>query len=120
MIALLVAISLSCEPPTVGVSQLWEVFDYEYTQPDGEYAEATIAAYAVELRHALPCGVTGWRYIGYIQSTELYRYADSHELSVAWWCDVEGRSGRAMDVDNALYEMMQTRNVNEYAEVWRN
>jgi len=119
MIALLVAISLSCEPPTVGVSQLWEVYDYDYTQPDGEYAEATVAAVAVERRHALPGGVTGWRYIGLIQTSELYRYADDHQITVAWWCDAAGNSGTALSTDDALREMLHHNAIRQYATQWR-
>ena len=115
-LALILALSTI---PTVGITQQWESYEYDYEGENSDYVECTVSAWTVEQRHDLPSGMTGWIYLGYIERWDFFRYVDSQRVAVVWWCDEQGNHGRELSMDDALCEMMSQRGVFEYAEEWK-
>ena len=98
--------------PEVCITELWGIYDYDYDYPDegGSYAELTVWAWAVERKHELPNGMTGWAYVGYLQFARILHYDDDErEETAAWWCDGTGRSGVDGTAEDAL-DTMLTKN----------
>jgi len=109
------------DKPEVCVTELWEVYDYDYDDPEegGSYAELTVWAWTVERKHKLPNGMTGWYYVGYLQLARILRYDDEYEENTAWWCHADGTSGTAATAEEALENIMEKQKVTEYDVTWR-
>lgn len=100
------------ENPTICLTQLWEVYDYDYDHDDhGGYAELVVWAWTVEIKHDLDRGMTGWRYLGFIQLSRLLRYDTEDDENVAWWSSESGRNGTAPTTEGAVDAILNAQNI---------
>ena len=121
---LLCALCLAAEPvpeKEVCVTELWEVYDYDYDYPDegGSYAELTVWAWNVEIKSELPNGMIGWTYVGYIQLARILHYDDENEEQSGWWCSGR-KSGYTDTAEEALEALMQASgHGGDFKTVWK-
>ncbi len=99
------------EPVTVCLTQLWEVYeyDYDYMDDDGAYAELATCAWTVEVRSDLPNGMTGWTYVGFVQLTKIIRYDSDEDEAEAWWSARLGKTGSAATTEDAVRRILEHR-----------
>ncbi len=104
----------------VCVTELWEVYDYDYDYPHegGSYCELTVWAWNVETKHSLNNGVVGWRYVGYIELARILSYDDENEEQSSWWCG-GGKSGTTKSAEDSLCSLLSANGVDHYKVTWR-
>jgi len=122
LLCLILGTGALADKPEVCITELWEVYDYDYDYPDegGSYCELTIWAWTVERRHKLPNGMTGWTYIGYLQLARVLHYDCECEENAAWWCDGNGNAGHAESAEDALDAMLKKNGISDKAKLtWR-
>ena len=108
-IILLAALAAEPKPVTVCLTQLWEVYDYDYEHQDenGSYAELVTWAWTVEIKHDLPGGMTGWKYIGFIRLTRILWYDSNEEDTEAWWRSQTGKTGTEATTEDAARQILK-------------
>jgi len=107
------AVCAQPEPVTVCLTQLWEIYDYDYEYLDNvdDYGAAEVASWAakIEVRSMLSNGMTGWTYVGFIHSTRVVRYDTGDDFTDVWWSTQAGTTGSAKTTEEAVRQIVEHR-----------
>ena len=113
--AILMVVVLVQAPAEVCLTELYEIYDYDYLSDEDTYGEKVVWAWTVEERVDLPNDVVGWRHLGFIRSIRIIWYGSDDETIEAWWAD-EKRKGTVDSVEDAVGKLLRGK---EFEIKWR-
>jgi hypothetical protein len=104
------------------MTELWEVYDYQYSYSDEGYAERISWAWKVEVPTQLSNGMTGWTYVGFVKTERVNPQNGKEEFVETSWSNHTGDCGTEEMPEAGVRQILERhygKKVGAIEIVWR-